>query len=112
MTTQHVLITGVSSGIGHAAAAAFVGKGYGVFGTVRTGADATRLTSTLGERFRPLIVDLTDGATVERAKKAGLEAPRFLEKNDSYRFFDPLGDLIRTGPTNTNVMDLRIVLVE
>ncbi len=55
---------------------------------------------------------VADGATVERAKKAGLEAPRFLENNDSYRFFDPLGDLIRTGPTNTNVMDLRIVLVE
>src|SRR4051812_9595680 len=67
MATQHVLITGVSSGIGHATAAAFVDKGYGVFGTVRTSADATRLTSTLGERFRPLIVDLTDGATVERA---------------------------------------------
>jgi NAD(P)-dependent dehydrogenase (short-subunit alcohol dehydrogenase family) len=67
MATQHVLITGVSSGIGHATAAAFVAKGYGVFGTVRTNADATRLTSALGDRFRPLVVDLTDNDTVERA---------------------------------------------
>lgn len=67
MATRHVLITGVSSGIGHAAATAFLDKGYGVFGTIRSEADAARLTSTLGERFRPLIADLTDRVAVERA---------------------------------------------
>src|SRR3569623_733884 len=67
MATRHVLITGVSSGIGHAAATALVGKGYAVFGTVRSAADATRLTSALGERFRPLIADLSDGIAVRRA---------------------------------------------
>jgi len=35
----------------------------------------------------------------------------FLEENDSYSFFNNLGDLLITGPTGTNVMDLRIMLV-
>lgn len=54
---------------------------------------------------------IADGRTIERAKKAGLDAPRCLANNDSYRFFDGIGDLIRTGPTNTNVMDLHVLLV-
>ncbi|HEY7557096.1 MAG TPA: MOFRL family protein, partial [Candidatus Binatia bacterium] len=33
-----------------------------------------------------------------------------LDNNDSYHFFQPLGDLLVTGPTFTNVMDLRIIL--
>jgi hydroxypyruvate reductase len=54
---------------------------------------------------------IADGATLERAGRLGLDARRFLAENDSYRFFDALGDLLRTGPTGTNVMDLRLVLV-
>jgi len=54
---------------------------------------------------------LADGQTVRRAKAAQLDPRLFLDANDSYHFFDALGDLIKTGPTNTNVMDLRIVLV-
>ena len=41
----------------------------------------------------------------------GLDAWAALEANDSYHFFDALGDLIRTGPTGTNVNDLLFVLV-
>jgi NAD(P)-dependent dehydrogenase (short-subunit alcohol dehydrogenase family) len=69
MTTpqRNVLITGVSSGIGQAAATAFVAKGYRVFGTVRAPADASRLAAALGDRFQPLVVDLLDGKTVDRA---------------------------------------------
>lgn len=52
-----------------------------------------------------------DGTTVVRAKAKGLDAAQFLARNDSYHFFEPLGGLIKTGPTNTNVMDLRLVLV-
>jgi len=52
-----------------------------------------------------------DGTTVERARAVNLEAGRTLEENDSYPFFDALGDLLITGPTNTNVMDLRICLI-
>jgi hydroxypyruvate reductase len=54
---------------------------------------------------------IADGSTIARADKAGLAARRFLENNDSYRFFAALKDLIHTGPTNTNVMDLRVILV-
>jgi hydroxypyruvate reductase len=52
-----------------------------------------------------------DGATIQRAKSQGLDARAFLLNNDSYSFFHPIGDLFKTGPTFTNVMDLRLVLV-
>ena len=51
------------------------------------------------------------GDTVSRGKSLNLDARTFLENNDSYNFFKALGDLIITGPTRTNVMDLRIVIV-
>ena len=54
---------------------------------------------------------VADGATVERARELGLDADRHLAENDSYNFFKPLGDLLITGPTKTNVMDLRVILV-
>ncbi|MGB2907707.1 MAG: glycerate kinase [Candidatus Aminicenantaceae bacterium] len=54
---------------------------------------------------------VADGRTVMRAGDLGLDSYRFLRDNDSYRFFQPLGDLLITGPTLTNVMDLRIVLL-
>lgn len=54
---------------------------------------------------------IADGATLARAARLGLDARRFLAGNDSYHFFEPLGDLLKTGPTNTNVMDIRLVLV-
>ena len=42
----------------------------------------------------------------------GMDPNAFLENNDSYHFFEKLKDLVKTGPTNTNVMDLRIILVD
>ena len=54
---------------------------------------------------------LADGTTLARAKELGLDAHVFLDNNDSYHFFQRLGDLLITGPTFTNVMDLRIILV-
>jgi glycerate 2-kinase len=52
-----------------------------------------------------------DGETVRRAMTLALQPQTFLKNNDSYRFFEKLGDLLITGPTNTNVMDLRLLLV-
>lgn len=52
---------------------------------------------------------IADGSTVERALAAGLDPAAYLADNDSYRFFERLGDLIKTGPTNTNVNDLTFV---
>ncbi len=54
---------------------------------------------------------VADGFTIERARRLGLDAARMLSENDSYHFFEPLGDLIKTGPTNTNVMDVRLLVV-
>jgi hydroxypyruvate reductase len=52
-----------------------------------------------------------DGATAARGREKGLEARDFLAGHDAYNFFEPLGDLIITGPTRTNVMDVRLMLV-
>jgi glycerate 2-kinase len=54
---------------------------------------------------------IVTGETLARARERGLDARAALEANDSYHFFDALGDLIRTGPTGTNVNDLLFVLV-
>ena len=54
---------------------------------------------------------LADPFTVTRGKDAGMEAAEFLKRNDAYHFFEKTGDLLMTGPTNTNVMDVRLVLV-
>jgi glycerate 2-kinase len=54
---------------------------------------------------------LADGQTVARAQALGLSPQEFLARNDSYPFLQALGDLVITGPTGTNVMDVRLVLV-
>lgn len=50
-----------------------------------------------------------DGTTFERAIRAGLDPARHLAENDSYPFFNHLGNLVTTGPTNTNVNDLYLL---
>jgi glycerate 2-kinase len=52
-----------------------------------------------------------DETTLDRAAALGMDAQTFLERRDSYRFFDRLGDLFRPGPTGTNVMDLKLAIV-
>ncbi|MEE8607308.1 MAG: glycerate kinase [Nitrospiraceae bacterium] len=54
---------------------------------------------------------IADGTTARRAREMGMEPEHYLQENDSYHFFQPLGGLLITGPTLTNVMDLRLVLV-
>lgn len=54
---------------------------------------------------------VADNTTLNRAVDAGLNPTDYLRNNDSYHFFKTLGDLIITGPTNTNVMDIRMILV-
>lgn len=53
-----------------------------------------------------------DAEVIRSAQARGLDPADFLARNDAYRFFEPLGALIRTGPTHTNVCDLRVVLVD
>lgn len=54
---------------------------------------------------------IADGTTIARAQALGLNAPAFLDKNDSYHFFEATGDLIKTGPTGTNVADVQVMLL-
>ncbi len=55
---------------------------------------------------------LVDGATCRRARAKGLNPADFLLRHDSYHFFESLGDLLITGPTRTNVMDVMCLLIE
>jgi glycerate 2-kinase len=54
---------------------------------------------------------IADGSSIRRSKELGMVAEKYLRDNNSYNFFKPLRDLVITGPTNTNVMDLRIIMV-
>ena len=54
---------------------------------------------------------IADGQTIARARAKNLDPRDFLKRNDSYHFFQPLDDLIITGPTRTNVSDVYMVLV-
>jgi hydroxypyruvate reductase len=54
---------------------------------------------------------IADPTTLTRAGERGLDPIEYLKRNDAYPFFQDLGDLLITGPTRTNVMDVRIILV-
>jgi len=53
-----------------------------------------------------------DGSTCRRAHARGLNPGEFLARHDSYHFFQSLGDLLITGPTRTNVMDIICLLID
>jgi len=55
---------------------------------------------------------LVDGTTCARARAGGLNPADFLSRHDAYHFFASLGDLLITGPTGTNVMDIVCLLIE
>lgn len=71
---RSIVITGVSSGIGHGAAREFAGHGYRVFGSVRKQEDADRLGAELGPNFTPLLFDVTDREAVFAAAEEVGEA--------------------------------------
>jgi len=54
---------------------------------------------------------VVDPLTVKRGNDTGMAAGDFLDDNDAYHFFEKTEELLMTGPTNTNVMDVRLVLV-
>jgi len=55
---------------------------------------------------------VVDETLMTAAEEQGLKPDDFLARNDAYHFFEPLDGLIKTGPTNTNVCDLRVVVVD
>jgi hydroxypyruvate reductase len=54
---------------------------------------------------------LVDGGTIARGEQAGLDARQFLARADAGSFLEASGDLIQTGPTGTNVMDIMLGLI-
>ena len=54
---------------------------------------------------------IADSSTLARAAALGIDPRQFLDNNDSYRFFQPLNALLKTGPTGTNVADVRVILI-
>ena len=52
-----------------------------------------------------------DEQVAANARNLGLDCHDFLRRNDSYHFFQQAGGLLKTGPTHTNVCDVRVVLV-
>ncbi len=54
---------------------------------------------------------VADGFTLDQSRKMGIDINVYIASNDSYHFHEQLGNLIVTGPTNTNTMDVRIILV-
>ena len=87
-----------------------------------------RLAAPPGERARSWVVaasigtdgidgptdaagGMVDSTTLQRARAAGIGEPSaFLANNDAYRFLDAVGDLVKTGPTDTNVGDMQILV--
>jgi len=55
---------------------------------------------------------ILDAAILASALERNLDPADYLGRNDAYHFFQPLGALIKTGPTHTNVCDVRVVLVD
>jgi NAD(P)-dependent dehydrogenase (short-subunit alcohol dehydrogenase family) len=65
--SKNILITGVSTGLGYGATKELIARGYTIFGSVRKEEDADKLQSEFGDRFIPLIFDVTDQAGVLKA---------------------------------------------
>ncbi|MCD6451019.1 MAG: glycerate kinase [Acidobacteria bacterium] len=55
---------------------------------------------------------IVDYAVIERMRRMNIDPREYLLRNDSYTFFKETGGLLITGPTNTNVMDIQLLLVE
>lgn len=90
-----VVITGVSSGIGHATAIELAGHGFHVFGTVRKLSDADSLQQKLGDSFTSILLDVTDPDGIRQAAKqveaaVGDHGLRGLINNSGICYLGPL----------------------
>jgi glycerate-2-kinase len=55
---------------------------------------------------------LADFQIIQAARQFGLDPADYLARNDAYHWFEPVEGLIKTGPTHTNVCDVRVALVD
>ena len=79
---RSVVVTGTSTGIGWGTAKVLIAHGFRVFGSVRKTSDAERLSAEFGDRFVPLIFDVTDEAAV---KAAAAQVRAALARRDARR---------------------------
>ncbi len=96
-----VLVTGVSTGIGRATVEALVRAGYRVVGTVRRPEDATGITGAREGRFHPLVLDLTDRASLEAA---ATKLPDLLPDGKLHALVNNAG-VARPGPIQEQPFD-------
>ena len=66
---KDVVVTGVSTGIGLETTKLLISKGYRVFGSIRKQTDADRLQKEMGDRYVPLIMDVTDADAIQQASE-------------------------------------------
>jgi NAD(P)-dependent dehydrogenase (short-subunit alcohol dehydrogenase family) len=109
---QQVVITGVSTGIGHASAKVLLDHGFRVFGSVRKREDAELLVSEFGDRFVPLLFDVTDESAVQAeairvSKILGVDTLDGLVNNAGIEVAGPLAHL----PTDQFRYQLEVNLV-
>jgi NAD(P)-dependent dehydrogenase (short-subunit alcohol dehydrogenase family) len=109
---KQVVITGVSTGIGHASAKVLLDRGCRVFGSVRTMEDARRLQAELGTRFIPLLFDVTDELAVQAeadrvSRMLGIQTLDGLVNNAGIEMAGPLAYL----PTDQFRYQLEVNLV-
>lgn len=104
---KNIVITGVSTGIGYGAAKKFCNEDFRVYGSVRKQSDAERLKKELGEKFIPLIFDVTD-------RSALLDVAGRVSKMLNGRILDGLinnAGIAVSGPLmHVNMDDLRYQL--
>jgi len=95
---EHIVVTGVNTGIGLAITHYFLEKGYVVFGSVRQEKEAKQLKMQLGERFEPLVFDVRDDIAIQAAaqkvsKQTGNQGISLLVNNAGVVVSGPLKHL-------------------
>jgi NAD(P)-dependent dehydrogenase (short-subunit alcohol dehydrogenase family) len=109
---KNVVITGVSTGIGHGTAAVMIQKGWHVFGSVRKEADGRKLKGEFGDAFTPLIFDVQDNeailaASAEVRKQLAGRTLDGLINNAGSSFPDPL--LVQSVADFRSQIDINLV---
>jgi len=99
-----VVITGVSTGIGHAAAKLFISKGIKVFGSIRNQNDAVRLQEEFGSLYTPLIFDVTDEEKIHAAAQIVREQ---LQGETLWGLINNAGIVVSGAMMNMPLKDLR-----
>ena len=85
----------------------------GIFATLKaSGVFVVINHTTKLDKLERIMDNCRPAALLISARQAGLDPYAYLAFNDSYSFFESLGDLVMTGPTRTNVMDMICMLVE